>query len=245
MAVDLCDPPKLAAALPGELDAVVYAVAADGRDVEAYRRAYVEGLSNLIAALPDGADAPRLLFTSSTSVNAQDGGAWVDETSPTEPTAPTARVLVEAEACVAGAPGSASILRLGGIYGPGRTRLLEQVRSGEARIPAGPPVFTNRIHRDDAAGALDHLLKLSSVDPVYLGVDDEPADLATVLRWLAERLGAPAPRVADEEGMDAAGRRRRTSKRCSNRRLREAGYAFRYPSFREGYGAMLAGIDPA
>lgn len=239
LAADLCDRGQLGSALPAGLDAVVYAAAADGREEAAYRRAYVEGLANLLDALRGTARAPRVLFTSSTSVHGQADGEWVDEASPTMPARATARILLEGEALLAGAPGSASILRLGGIYGPGRTRLLERVRAGEARVPAGPPIFTNRIHRDDAAGALDHLLKLPSVDPVYLGVDDDPAEFGDVLRWIAERLGVPAPREADP----APGQDRRASKRCRNRRLRKTGFAPRYPSFRDGYGALLSGSE--
>jgi nucleoside-diphosphate-sugar epimerase len=242
VAADLCDAAELRVTLPRDLDAVVYATAADGRDPEAYRRAYVEGLSNLLQVVSDGVGTRRVLFTSSTSVYAQDGGAWVDETSPTEPSGFTGRILLEAEALLAPLGGRASVLRLGGIYGPGRARLLEQVRTGQARIPAGPPLYTNRIHRDDAAGALDHLLKLPAVDSVYLGVDDEPADLGTVLRWMAAHLGVAEPEEAPAGPLaSTAGPPGRTSKRCRNRRLRASGFVPAYPTFREGYAAILAG----
>lgn len=238
VAADLGDPAALAAALPGDLDAVVYAAAADSRDPADYRRAYPDGLGHLLDALPE--PGPRVLFTSSTSVYGQDDGSWVDEDSPTEPPSETGRILLEAEARLAGSGRPGATLRLGGLYGPGRTRLIESVRSGAARIPAGEAVPTNRIHRDDAAGALDHLLNLPAVDPVYLGVDDDPADLGTVLRWMAQRLGVPEPPLAEPgDGAGAAGRGRRMRKRCRNGRLRGSGYAFTYPSFREGYDSIL------
>jgi nucleoside-diphosphate-sugar epimerase len=243
VAVDLGDREALAAALPPDLDGVVYATAADSREPAAYRRAYVEGLENLLALLPR--PGPRVIFTSSTSVYGQDDGSWVDETSPTEPPSETGRILLEAEAVLATSRRPGASLRLGGIYGPGRTRLLESVRRGEARIPAEPGVFTNRIHRDDAARALDHLLKLPQLGPVYLGVDDEPAELGTVLRWMAGRLGVPEPPVAAAGEGTRAGRGLRTRKRCSNRRLRGSGFDLRHPTFREGYDAILRGEEGA
>ena len=132
--------------------------------------------------------------------------------------------------------GETVALRLGGIYGPGRTRAVELVRSGRARRRPEPH-FTNRIHRDDAAGAIRHLLTIDAPQPVYLGVDTEPADEAAVYAWLAARLGVEPPAVQDG---DAALRARDVgSKRCSSARLQRSGYAFRYPTFREGFAALL------
>jgi nucleoside-diphosphate-sugar epimerase len=235
VAADLADRAGLAARLPGDLGAVVYAAAADARDEAGYRRAYVEGLANLLAALRAGSAAPRVLFTSSTAVHGQDDGSFVDESSPAEPAGWNGRVMLEAESRLADSGRPFAILRLGGIYGPGRARLIERVRAGAEPLPPGP-AYTNRIHRDDAAGALEHLLALARPEPVYLGVDDEPADQRQVLRWLAVRLGVPAPPASPE----AAGPIGPTGKRCRNRRLRASGWAPRYPTFREGYGAILA-----
>ena len=175
------------------------------------------------------------MFTSSTAVYAQADGEWVDERSPTLPTAFNGRRLLEAEQLLfAHAPGGV-VLRLGGIYGPGRTRLLERVRRGEASYPPGTPAWSNRIHRDDCAGALAHLLELPDPEPVYLGVDNEPTCRRTLLEWLAARLDAPAPRP------DPALPPPRSNKRCSNARLCASGYRFRYPDFRRGYDASLTG----
>ena len=90
-------------------------------------------------------------------------------------------------------------------------------------------------HRDDCAGVLRHLMGVPSPEELYLGVDCEPTDEAAVLRWLAGALGAPPPRSAPETPGGRGG-----NKRCRNQRLLASGYAFRYPSFRDGYTALLA-----
>src|SRR5262245_1522324 len=184
VAGDLADAATLAA-IPRGVELVAYTAAADGFDDDAYRRAYVDGVANLLAALR-AADAPvrRLLFTSSTAVYAQADGGWVDETSPTEPVGFSGRRVLEGERLVTASGLRAIVLRLAGIYGPGRTRLIDRVRDGVATCSGGPPHWTNRIHRDDCAGAARHLLTLADPGPLWLGVDDEPADECAVPDWL-------------------------------------------------------------
>lgn len=240
LAADLAEPASLGAALAGvatPIDVLVYAAAADAADDASYARAYPNGIGHCLAALRVRGDALRhVVFTSSTSVYGQDDGSVVDESSPTEPAGFRGRRMLEAERVLAASGFPSTSLRLGGIYGPGRGRMIETVRAGRAAIRPGPH-FGNRIHRDDAAGALAHLVALalggSAPPPILLGVDDEPADEAVVLRWIAEQLGVPAP-------PNGAGARHATGKRCSNARLRATGYRFRYPTFREGYAAIIA-----
>jgi nucleoside-diphosphate-sugar epimerase len=232
VAADLSDPSSLAV-LPPRLDLVIYTAAADGRDETAYRATYVAGPRNLLEALRRAGQTPRRwLFTSSTGVYGQDDGSWVDEDSPTEPATMTGRVMLEGERVFESAPWPAVVARLAGIYGPGRTRLLDRVAAGEARCSAGETHYTNRIHADDAAAALAHLAHLPDPAPRHLVVDDEPAERCRVLRDLAEMLGAPPP--PDGDPVTRGG-----NKRCSNRRLRASGWAPRYPSYREGYAEMV------
>lgn len=234
LAADLTRPDTLAG-LPSDLDAVVYTAAADGRSDDAYRRAYVEGVENLLRVVEAQTPPPRrLLFTSSTGVYGQTEGEWVDEKSVTRPSRFSGRRVLEGEERFRASPIPSVSLRLGGIYGPGRTRLLRRVASGEAVCPEGPALYTNRIHSDDAAGALHHLLERPAPESIYLGVDHEPAELCEVLRFLARRLGVEPPRTAPR---DEAGHR--GSKRCSSRRLRADGYRFVYPTYREGYDALI------
>ncbi len=245
---DLADAPSLAAALgriDGPLDIVVYAAAADRGDDDSYRRAYVDGLRNVVGALRARAAKPAaVLFTSSTAVYSQQDGCSIDESTATEPHDFRGLRMLEAEAVLATSGLPAVSLRLGGIYGPGRTRLVESVRTGRAVIRSGPPRYGNRIHRDDAAGALAHLASLAlaggALAPLYLGVDDEPSDEATVLRWIASQLGVAEPPGRDAEPVVGVGDRPSSNKRCSNARLRAAGYRFRFPTFREGYAAAIA-----
>lgn len=226
--------------VPADTTAVVIAVAADSPTEEAYRAAYADGLTHVLDALErDGVRPQRVLFVSSTAVYGDAGGGWVDENTPPRPGGFSGRVLLEAEqllqAAFSGTATTATSLRLGGIYGPGRTRLIDQVRGGTAVVPEDAR-YTNRIHRDDAAAAIVHLATVPPEPaPVYVGVDNDPADLGTVLRFLAAELGLAEPPVGD------AGPARGGNKRCRNDLLRSTGFEFAFPSFREGYRDILAG----
>ena len=228
-------------AIPADVNIVVVAVAADSSTEEAYRAAYIDGLRNTLDALDrDSIEPERILFVSSTAVYKDSDGAVVDETTPTEPTRFSGKVLVEAEnmllARTRGTGTQPIILRLGGIYGPGRTRLIDQVRSGQAVIPARPR-HTNRVHRDDAAAMIVHLTTMDQdPDPVYVGVDDHAAEMGDVMRFLALEMGNPEPPTALEDAHAGPG-----DKRCSNQKLRGTGFEFAFPTYIEGYRAVLAG----
>lgn len=230
---DLTDP-ALVDELPGDIERVLITVSADGRDPARYRTAYVEGPTTLLRRLGERGDpVDHVVFTSSSAVYGQRDGEWVDESSPTDPASPTAEVLVEAERAIATGPFPATSLRLTGIYGPGRTRLVDLVRRGDAVVGTSPS-FTNRIHAADAAAACVLLLELGPVAPVVvIGTDDEPADRATVYHWLADRLGVTRPDVDDERAPD------RGSKRCRNDLLRSLGWVPDFPTFREGYADLV------
>ncbi|MTV27091.1 SDR family oxidoreductase [Nitriliruptoraceae bacterium ZYF776] len=233
-------------AVPDDLDVVIHAAAAGGRGVEGYRRVYRDGLARLLDRVQRHGRPPRrVVFVSATSVYGVADGSDVDEDTPTEPTRDTGQVLVEAERLLAAAPLPTTSVRLAGIYGPGRTRLIDTVRDGSARLPTGDHP-TNRIHRDDAARAIVHLLHdVADPAPVYVGVDHETAQLAEVLTFLADELGVAHPPPAEATPTGAPGDRggdgRSGAKRCRNHRLRATGFTFTYPSYREGYRAVLAG----
>jgi nucleoside-diphosphate-sugar epimerase len=229
--------PRTLQALPPDLDFVVYAASPAGRDDAHYRTAYLEGVTRLLEALERQKQRPRrIFFLSSTAVYEQARGEWVDEQSEAEPEHWSGRRLLQAEGRLRESPLASTVLRLGGNYGPRRTRQLDEVRAGRASYPKGAPRYTNRIHRDDCAGAIAHLMTLPAPGPLYLLVDDDPAEEAVVKRWLAGALGAPEPRA--EKG-PLGGRRERSNKRCRNGALREAGYALKFPTFREGYAASI------
>jgi nucleoside-diphosphate-sugar epimerase len=227
--------------LPPALDFVFYTAAPDHGDEDGYRTAYVEGLRNLLAALRSGGQKPRrVIFTSSTAVYAQQHGEWVDESSPTEPAGFAGRLLLEAERILLGSGLPGTVLRLGGIYGPGRSRLLDQVADATAACPPGEARWSNRIHRDDCAGALRHLMRLDETAELYLGVDREPAPLCEIMRWIARQLGTPESPVAEHKDRTTRSGRGTSNKRCSSARLADTGFLFRYPTYRDGFGAMIA-----
>ncbi|MBV7567311.1 SDR family oxidoreductase [Pseudomonas sp. PDM27] len=222
----------------GAVDYLVYCAAATDHDEAGYRAAYVQGLEHVLEWLNDYGQVPnRLLFVSSSSVYGQQDGEWVDERSSTVASGYSGRVMLEAEqiALKSGIP--ASVVRLTGIYGPGREWLLTQVRRGY-RVAVEPPLYANRIHADDAAGLMACLLETDrrgvALEDVYIGVDDEPAALADVVGWLRGYLGVT-------EWDDDSSVRRTGSKRCSNARAKALGWTPKYPSFREGYAAILEG----
>jgi nucleoside-diphosphate-sugar epimerase len=223
--------------VPADTDTVVIALTAGQRSAEAYRATYVDGLAHVLDGIEDGGAEPRrIILVSSTAVYDVSDGSTVDESTPAVPATPTATVLRESELLLHRRVPGASVLRLGGIYGPGRERLLTQVREGSARTPT-TSMLTNRIHRDDAAAAIVHLaLRPEAPDPVYLGVDDTPAQLGEVLAFLAAEMNLPKPPPGETASREGGG-----DKCCSNTLLRSTGYEFIYPGYREGYRAVLAG----
>ena len=237
---DVTDPASLAA-LP-DADAVVFAASSGGRGAEAARSVYVEGLRNVIVEYGGRARTPdRLVYTSSTGVYGDHGGAWVDEGTPIEPTTEKTRVLAEAERVAledaADRDIDGTVARFAGLYGPGRYRLDRYL---EGPVTAG---YLNMVHRDDAAGAVRYLIETDDVrGEAVVVVDDEPVEKHAFADWLADECEVDRPEKRSKEARIAAGdlsaaaeRRIRTSKRCSNDRLRGLGYEFAYPTFREGY----------
>jgi nucleoside-diphosphate-sugar epimerase len=220
-------------------DVVVVALAAGSRDVDEYRATYVDGLRNVLDGIDASGSDPRVIVVSSTAVYDVDDGSTVTEATPAVASTPTAGVLLETEALLRERAPGALLVRLSGVYGPGRERLIDQVRSGSARLAPGVSPHTNRIHRDDAAAALVHLATLDEPAPTYLVTDDEPARLDDVYAFLAAELGAPEP--PRDEAAEASGRQGAGDKRLSNALLRSTGWAPRFPSFREGYRAVIAG----
>ncbi|MBM3802586.1 MAG: NAD-dependent epimerase/dehydratase family protein [Acidimicrobiia bacterium] len=228
--------------IPAASDFVFYTAAAARADDASYSLAYVTGIENLLRHLVGTGQTPkRIFFTSSTAVYAQTGGEWVDETSDALPCEFSGRRLLEGEQLLSRGPFPATVVRMAGIYGPGRTRLIEQALRGEWVLQPARLRYSNRIHRDDCAGVLRHLMLLRAPTSLYLGSDDEPSDQSEVLRWLAKRLegvlSAPQAHVIANSGGP------RSNKRCRNLRLKQSGYSFLFPTFREGYESILAGMD--
>ncbi|MGB0466888.1 MAG: SDR family oxidoreductase [Pontibacterium sp.] len=217
---------------------LVYAVSASARDETSYRAAYCTGLMNLLSALEQPPE--HLFFVSSTAVYHQNDGGWVDEKSPTKPESFAGRIMLEAEHIALNSGIPTTVLRLSGIYGPGRQYLINQVRQGIS-APKIPVQFSNRIHRDDGADAIQHLISRSlagyPLSRIYLISDDQPAPLSEVCDWLAAQLKVS---LSHKQLRRGAG-----SKRCSNRALRATGYNFRYPGYQDGYSPLLNELTKA
>lgn len=239
LAGDLADPASLRS-IPENLDIVVYAASPDSSDASAYERTYIGGVRNVLDAIAKR--SPRLrrfVLTSSTGVYGRTDGGWVDEATPPEPRSARSEMLIAGEQALLASGTPAVVIRLGGLYGPGRRRLLDNVRAGRAECVTGLTQYSNRIHRDDVAAAIDHVARLHEPASLYLGVDDEPAERCEVLHWLAGRMHAPEPPQRPARPEDA----QQSNKRCSNRRLKDSGFIFRFPTYREGYTDVLARMN--
>jgi nucleoside-diphosphate-sugar epimerase len=229
--------------LNGPFDWVVNTVASTrGGGPDDYRQVYHQGTRNLLDWL--ATQRPRkFVYTSSTGVYGQNDGSLVKESSPTEPSAPTAQVLVETEALLLAAAQQqrfpAVILRVAGIYGPDRGHLFKQYLNNEAKIPGQGLRFLNMIHRDDLVGIIIAALQNGRPGEIYNAVDNEPVAQIHFFRWLSETLGKWMPPFGPEE-TEADRKRGLTNKKISNRKLTmELGYRFKHPTFRQGYTAEI------
>lgn len=200
---------------------------------EGYLRAYVSSCQQVCHYLGRQAVPPRLvIFVSSTRVYAQNQGETVDESSETAPRGFAGQRLLEAEQVVRSSGLPHCIVRFSGIYGPGRSRLLNQIRDGKISRDNS---MTNRIHADDCAAVLAHVIHQHTVDSpnVYLASDSLPAPLSDVVEWLAAEMKVPLP-ASPEAAANLSG------KTCSNKLLLKSGFVFQYPDYQQGYRQVLA-----
>jgi nucleoside-diphosphate-sugar epimerase len=236
LALDL-SAPGAAARLPAA-DAVVACQSAAGDGVVEYRAAYVEATRALLeAAARDGA---RLVYTGSTGVFGQRDGGDVDEATPPAPASATAEVLLEAERLVLAAARrgtAASLLRLSGLYGPGRTGIFERVRSGALALGPGDDAWMNFCHLDDAAAFAVAALDRALPGAVHHASDARPPRRREVVEWIAARLGIEPRRG----GAAVPGPNRRIRSDATRAAL---GITLRWPSFAEGLAPLLPGQQP-
>ncbi len=181
------------ALLPKHFDAVVYAASTGGGGPEAYALAYDFGVKRSLAWARD-VGAKAFVFTSSTGVYRQDDGRIVDEDSVVGG-APTADAILGGERAVLSSGfDKARVLRFGGLYGPGRHHMVDQLRRGENVIGGRVDHYINYLHRDDAASSvLAALLAGPGGARVYNVGDGCPVTKEALARWIAERLGQGAP----------------------------------------------------
>jgi nucleoside-diphosphate-sugar epimerase len=213
----------------GQFDSMVICVSTKGGTAEDYRRVYLEGTRNLLEVVRP----QQCIFTSSTSVYGDLDDAWVTEATPAGPVTETGKVLQETEGLVLAAGGI--VVRLGGIYGPGRSAHLRRFFDGTATIDGDGSRWLNHIHRDDAAGAIFLLRAWHAPSGIYNVVDDTPVRQREMYSWLADVFGRPLPASV------AAGEMRRrgvASKRVSNAKLHGMGWRCRHPSFQSAVTAI-------
>lgn len=230
-------------------DFVVNCVSSAGGGLEGYRQSYLDGMQSLktwLAGLEVEGQGPpsHLIYTGSTGVYMQNDGGWVEEGDAVDPD-PTTRpgILREAEMACLDLPHSRCrvVLRLGGLYGPGRQFMIDQVRQVQGPLAGRGSGYLNLIHREDVVSAIFALFEANNLKDgeIFNLVDGHPATKAEMVGWLAGRLGLPDPGF---DGQEPDPRRSRggRSRRVSNRKLLDAlEWHPQYPSYREGFGSLL------
>jgi nucleoside-diphosphate-sugar epimerase len=220
---------------------VLFAVGHDRRSGRSIGEVFVEGLRNVLDALPR--ETERFLYISSTGVYGQSEGEWVDETSPCYPMREGGQACLQAERLLQGHPigARAVILRMGGIYGPGRIPRLSDLQEGRP-IAAPEHGYLNLIHVDDAAAIVLNAECKAPAPSLYNVTDGHPVLRGDYFREVARRVGAPPPRFVAPPDDDPRAQRAASDKRVSNRALVERlAPRFRFPTYREGLAGIVGG----
>ena len=235
--VDARNKEQLASLLQTGWDIIVITLTPTSYDDEGYRQGYVEPIQNLIASLKSEQQPSLIMFVSSTGVFGQNDGSLVDEHSETVPQRFNGKRVLQAEELLRDSNLNSVCVRFSGIYGPGRECLISLARE-KKWTETDKTQCTNRIHVDDCAGILAHLIEHYKngkvLAPIYLGSDSEPVSSWEIKQWLAQELG-----VIDNIDVNAY-TGAMSNKRCSNQQLLKSGYEFIYPSYRDGYRAVLS-----
>lgn len=228
-------------------EVIIYCVAASGQSDAQYQAAYVDGLRNVLATQQHNKALRHVFFVSSTRVYGQKTDIILDENIHAIPADFGGARLLEAEQLLNAQPYATTVLRLSGIYGPGRLRMIklaEQPSQWSAHNS-----WTNRIHRDDAARFIHFLVQvqaqqmptqlssdlLSNIPQHdgYIVTDSQSVSQYEVLQWIAQQNNIQYSSLTPEVT---------SGKRLSNQRMLATGFKLRYPSYQEGYQSLLNDI---
>ena len=233
---NVLDPASLCS-LP-RVESIAYCVGLDQSAGESMHKVYVDGLANVLAALPK--PAPRFLYVSSTSVYGQTEGEEVDESATTEPQEESGKVVLEAEGLLLAQLPSAVILRFAGIYGPGRLMRAQALKAGEP-IVGNAEKWLNLIHVEDGATVVVAADEQAAPGSIFNVSDGAPVLRRAFYTKLAEVLGSPQPRFVPLPAGAIAPPQERGHRRIVSRRMREElGMTLRYPNYEAG---LIASID--
>jgi nucleoside-diphosphate-sugar epimerase len=222
------------------LETVLFAVARDRLADKTLREVYVQGLQNALRALPDS--LPRFLYISSTGVYGQRAGEWVDEDAPCEPCREGGIACLAAERLLASdrLGSRATVLRLGGLYGPGRIPQLPALRAGKTLAVAGSG-YLNLLHIDDAVRIVLAAEQHAQPPCCYVVADGHPVQRRDFYCEAARLLGLAAPRFEEPAAGSSAAARAASSKRLVTARMqRDLLSDLLYPSYREGLRSIVS-----
>ena len=213
---------------------IIYAVSADTQSIESYQDHYVVGLKKTYEAILELDHFKHLFFVSSTRVYGQKTTKILSELDIAEPSDYGGEALMEAETVARQLKDKATILRLSGIYGPNRKRMIQLAQSNPGNWPATNN-WSNRIHEEDAARFIVFLMKRimmqESIEPIYLVTDGVPTKQYDVLTWIRNRLQLTTDTI--ELPILESG------KQLQSVLLNQTGFVLKYPDFTYGYEAMI------
>lgn len=213
---------------------IIYAVSADAQSVESYQDHYVVGLKKTYKAILDLDHFKHLFFVSSTRVYGQKTTKILSEFDVAQPSDYGGEALMEAETIARQLKEKTTILRLSGIYGPTRTRMIQLAQSNPGNWPATNN-WSNRIHEEDAARfivfLMNKIVRQESIESLYLVTDGEPTKQYDVLTWIRKhlKLSTDTIEIPIVEG----------GKQLRSVLLNQTGFTLKYPDFTYGYKAMI------
>ena len=218
-------------------DFVVNCVGAFSPSLDGYVTSYIEGQKSAMKWILSG-KVNNYLFTSSCSVYPQTGRKLVEEIASCAGVSEKGGLLLAAEGISFPPPssiGRSFVLRLGGIYGPGRHLLANKVKNGVA-MDGNAGRILNLIHRDDAVSAILACLLAdeSNLGRIYNLTDSSPSARGEIVEWLANKFGVSPPSFSEDDKEDTPNR-----KISSQRIMKELNWSPKYPSFIQGYESLL------
>jgi nucleoside-diphosphate-sugar epimerase len=223
-------------------ETVLFSVGFDGAANRSIEEVYAGGVWNALASLPS--TVRRFIYISTTGVYGTAGGGWIDELTQPDPQRDGGRASLAAEHVLAAHPlGRHSvILRLAGIYGPGRIPFIDKLRASEP-IPAPVHGYLNLIHVDDAASvvlAADELEPFENGPRIFCVSDGHPVQRGDYYREVARQIGAPPPVFVAPDTNSRRAARAAANRRVRNTRiLHELRVKLAYPDYRSGLSAIL------